>query len=150
MQQGKILRLKILYILLKCIIAFHNKYCNECFIYIYVHKFFKLGNLHYALKLINMYLVSLNTWNNFTKFYLISLTKQAALNAATKSMSVDLKPDGILVACLHPGWVRTDLGGSNAPMDVDTSVRSILATLNSLTEKQTGCFVQYDGKIVPW
>jgi len=65
-------------------------------------------------------------------------------------MSVDLKPDGILVACLHPGWVRTDLGGSNAPMDVDTSVRSILATLNSLTEKQTGCFVQYDGKIVPW
>ncbi|XP_018057045.1 PREDICTED: C-factor [Atta colombica] len=69
---------------------------------------------------------------------------KAALNAATKSMSIDLKADGILVVCLHPGWVRTDLGGSNAPMDVDSSVNCILNTLNSLTEKQTGCFVQYD------
>ncbi|XP_076755912.1 SDR family oxidoreductase sniffer isoform X1 [Xylocopa sonorina] len=75
---------------------------------------------------------------------------KAALNAATKSMSIDLKEDGILVTCLHPGWVRTDLGGSNAPMDVDTSVSNILNTLSSLSEKHTGCFVQYDGKILPW
>ncbi|XP_032685370.1 C-factor [Odontomachus brunneus] len=75
---------------------------------------------------------------------------KAALNAATKSMSVDLKADGILVTCLHPGWVRTNLGGSNAPMDVETSVGCILNTLNLLTEKHTGCFVQYDGKILPW
>ncbi|KAL0129269.1 hypothetical protein PUN28_004162 [Cardiocondyla obscurior] len=75
---------------------------------------------------------------------------KTALNAATKSMSVELRADGILVACLHPGWVRTDMGGSNAPLDVDTSVSSMLSTLNSLTEKQTGCFVQYDGKILPW
>ncbi|XP_014483074.1 PREDICTED: C-factor isoform X3 [Dinoponera quadriceps] len=74
---------------------------------------------------------------------------KAALNAATKSMSVDLKADGILVTCLHPGWVRTDLGGHNAPMDVETSVGCILDTLNSLTEKHTGCFVQYDGEILP-
>lgn len=76
--------------------------------------------------------------------------KQAALNAATKSMSIDLETDGILVTCLHPGWVRTDLGGSNAPMDIDTSVNYILDTLDTLTEKHTGCFVQYDGKILPW
>jgi NAD(P)-dependent dehydrogenase (short-subunit alcohol dehydrogenase family) len=65
-------------------------------------------------------------------------------------MSLDLKADGILVACMHPGWVRTDMGGSNAPMDIDTSISGILDTLNSLTEKQTGCFMQYDGKILPW
>lgn len=65
-------------------------------------------------------------------------------------MSVDLKPDGILAVCLHPGWVRTDLGGSNAPMDVDSSVSQIVNTMNSLTEKHTGCFVQYDGKTLPW
>jgi len=87
--------------------------------------------------------------NNDGGFYPYRCSK-AALNAATKSMSVDLKADGILVACLHPGWVRTDLGGSSAPMDVDTSVSCILDTLNSLTEEHTGCFVQYDGKILPW
>lgn len=87
--------------------------------------------------------------NNDGGFYPYRCSK-AALNAATKSMSVDLKTDGILVACLHPGWVRTDLGGKNAPMDVDTSVNNILNTLNSLTEKHTGCFVQYDGEMLPW
>lgn len=91
----------------------------------------------------------LTTLENKILSNLISYT-QAALNAATKSMSVDLKTDGILVACLHPGWVRTDLGGKNAPMDVDTSVNNILNTLNSLTEKHTGCFVQYDGEMLPW
>lgn len=65
-------------------------------------------------------------------------------------MSIDLKADGILVTCLHPGWVRTDLGGSNAPMDVYTSVSCILNTLNSLTEKDTGSFIQYDGKRLSW
>ncbi|KAL6264904.1 hypothetical protein P5V15_004998 [Pogonomyrmex californicus] len=89
------------------------------------------------------------TKNNDGGFYPYRCSK-AALNAATKSMSIDLKADGILVACLHPGWVRTDLGGNNAPMDVDTSVSHILDTLNSLTEEQTGCFIQYDGKILPW
>ncbi|CAL1683939.1 unnamed protein product [Lasius platythorax] len=87
--------------------------------------------------------------NNDGGFYPYRCSK-AALNAATKSMSIDLKTDGILVTCLHPGWVRTDLGGNNAPMDIDTSVNSILNTLNSLTEKHTGCFIQYNGKILPW
>ncbi|XP_012235737.1 C-signal [Linepithema humile] len=87
--------------------------------------------------------------NNDGGFYPYRCSK-AALNAATKSMSIDLRADGILVACLHPGWVRTDLGGNNAPMDVDSSVSHILDTLNSLTEKHTGCFLQYDGKILPW
>ncbi|XP_024946357.1 uncharacterized protein LOC107273264 isoform X4 [Cephus cinctus] len=77
------------------------------------------------------------------------LLAKAALNAATKSMSIDLKDDGILVVCLHPGWVRTDLGGKNAPIDVDTSIQGILSTLDTLTEAQTGCFLQYDGKMLP-
>ncbi|XP_076280772.1 SDR family oxidoreductase sniffer isoform X1 [Lasioglossum baleicum] len=75
---------------------------------------------------------------------------KSALNAATKSMSVDLKEDGILVTCLHPGWVRTDMGGANAPMDIDTSINDILNTLGTLTEEHTGCFIQHDGKMLPW
>lgn len=89
------------------------------------------------------------TDNNQGGYYPYRCSK-AALNAATKSMSIDLKENGILVICLHPGWVRTDLGGNNAPMDVDTSVTSILTTLNLLTQKHTGCFIQYDGKILHW
>ncbi|XP_046745008.1 C-factor [Diprion similis] len=75
---------------------------------------------------------------------------KSALNAATKSMSVDLQSDGILVACLHPGWVKTDMGTKNAPMDIDTSIKAILSTLQTLNKSHTGSFLQYDGKTLPW
>lgn len=75
---------------------------------------------------------------------------QAALNAATKSMSIDLKKDQILVAAMHPGWVRTDMGGNNAPLDVETSVQGILATIQRLGEQDSGRFLQYDGSELPW
>ncbi|XP_026742740.1 uncharacterized protein LOC113504571 [Trichoplusia ni] len=75
---------------------------------------------------------------------------KAALNAATKSMSVDLKKDNILVASLHPGWVKTDMGGKNAPLDVDTSVSGIFNTINKLGEGDTGKFLNYDGTQLPW
>ncbi|XP_022125290.2 C-factor [Pieris rapae] len=75
---------------------------------------------------------------------------KAALNAATKSMSIDLKKDEILVASIHPGWVKTDMGGKNAPLDVDTSIAGILKTIDNLSEKDTGKFFQYDGSELPW
>lgn len=75
---------------------------------------------------------------------------QAALNIATKSMSVDLKNDGILVTALHPGWVKTQLGGSNAPMDVDSSTSSIVKLLSELNEEHNGQFYQWNGKKLPW
>ncbi|XP_074106229.1 C-signal-like isoform X2 [Cotesia typhae] len=75
---------------------------------------------------------------------------KAALNAATKSMSVDLKEDGILVACMHPGWVKTDMGGSNAPMDIDSSVHNMVQTVLGLSEKDNGAFLRHDGTILPW
>ncbi|KPJ07991.1 C-factor [Papilio machaon] len=79
----------------------------------------------------------------------IILTK-AALNAATKSMSLDLKNNQILVACMHPGWVRTDMGGKNAPLDVDSSINGIFNTINKLGEGDSGKFLQYDGSELPW
>ncbi|XP_057321602.1 C-factor-like isoform X2 [Microplitis mediator] len=75
---------------------------------------------------------------------------KAALNAATKSMSVDLKDDGILVACMHPGWVKTDMGGGNAPMDVDSSVQNMIQTVLGLSEKDNGTFIRHNGTILPW
>lgn len=65
-------------------------------------------------------------------------------------MSIDLKKDQILVVSMHPGWVRTDMGGNNAPLDVDSSIQGIFETISKLREGDTGKFLQYDGSELPW
>lgn len=75
---------------------------------------------------------------------------KAALNAVTRSLSVDLQGHGILVASLHPGWVKTDMGGKNAPLCVEESVSGIINSILALSESQNGQFIQYDGKEIPW
>lgn len=75
---------------------------------------------------------------------------KTGLNAATKSMSIDLKSDKILCVSMHPGWVKTDMGGSKAPLDVETSCNKMVETLTKLTYKNNGGFVQWDGKELPW
>ncbi|KAF7286331.1 hypothetical protein GWI33_006060 [Rhynchophorus ferrugineus] len=75
---------------------------------------------------------------------------KAAINMATKSLSVDLKDQGILVTCIHPGWVQTDMGGSKAPLSVDTSCSGIASLVKSLEEKHHGKFFQYDGQELQW
>lgn len=83
-------------------------------------------------------------------FFFFIPSPQAALNAATKSMSIDLKGDNILCVALHPGWVKTSMGGPNAPLNVETSINDILNTLKSLNEKDNGSYLQHDGKKLPW
>lgn len=51
---------------------------------------------------------------------------------------------------LHPGWIKTDMGGSNAPLEVEDAVKSIVNTLESLTNNHNGGFYQYDGTQLPW
>lgn len=65
-------------------------------------------------------------------------------------MSLDLKNDGILVTALHPGWVKTQLGGNNAPMDVDGSTSCIVKLLRKLNEAHNGEFYQWNGKKLQW
>lgn len=77
-------------------------------------------------------------------------TSKAALNAVTKSMSVDFKNDKILVVSVHPGWCKTDMGGKGAPLEVEAAVSEMLKTLSKLGEKDSGTFIQYDGKPLPW
>ncbi len=50
----------------------------------------------------------------------------------------------------HPGWVRTDMGGAGADIDVTTSVAGIRSTLAGLTPAQNGSFLSYDGAVIPW
>ncbi|EDW82881.1 uncharacterized protein Dwil_GK10240 [Drosophila willistoni] len=77
-------------------------------------------------------------------------TSKAALNAATKSLSIDLQAQKIMCISLHPGWVRTDMGGSSAPLDVTTSTEQMVQTLIQMGEKHNGGFYQYDGEQLPW
>lgn len=77
-------------------------------------------------------------------------SSKAALNAAMKSAAIDLRSRGIVVAVLHPGWVKTDMGGPHAAVDVRTSVSGLRSVIDSLSLKETGRFFSYDGKELPW
>ena len=77
-------------------------------------------------------------------------SSKAALNAVVKSIAVDLADDGFAVAVLHPGWVRTDMGGPNGLIDAGTSVAGMVSVIDNLGRSNTGSFFNYDGTIIPW
>lgn len=77
-------------------------------------------------------------------------SSKAALNAATKSLSIDLAPEQIKVVALHPGWVLTEMGGPNALIDTTTSVSGMRKVIDGLKVKQSGDFIAYDGTLLPW
>jgi NAD(P)-dependent dehydrogenase (short-subunit alcohol dehydrogenase family) len=75
---------------------------------------------------------------------------KAAANKVVQGLATDLVSDGIAVAAIHPGWVRTDMGGSAADIDAATSVRGIAAVLDGLSLATTGRFVDHGGNELPW
>lgn len=75
---------------------------------------------------------------------------KCALNMLTKSLSVELAKSKITAIVMHPGWVKTDMGGPRAPLDDNTSVAGMISVIDGLTLRDTGSFLQYDGKKVPW
>ena len=81
--------------------------------------------------------------------YIYRSTK-AAGNMVMKSLAVDLKPMGIASTILHPGWVRTDMGGPNGLIDAPESVAGMRKVIEVLSLATSGRFVAYDGKIIPW
>ena len=81
--------------------------------------------------------------------YIYRSTK-TAVNMVMKSLSIDVQPAGIAVVTLHPGWVLTDMGGSNALIDTKTSVAGLRKVIESLNLSNTGKFIAYDGKEIAW
>jgi NAD(P)-dependent dehydrogenase (short-subunit alcohol dehydrogenase family) len=75
---------------------------------------------------------------------------KAALNKIVQALAADLESDGITVIALEPGWVRTPMGGPDAPLSVDESVSGILATVRALTIGDSGRFLDYRSHDVPW
>lgn len=77
-------------------------------------------------------------------------SSKAALNAAMKSIAIDNRHNEIAVLILHPGWVKTDMGGSNAPMEIPESVQKMRDTIANFSLTQSGAFLRYDGVTLPW
>jgi len=75
-------------------------------------------------------------------------SSKTALNQVIKSLSIDLSPQGIQVIALHPGWVRTEMGGPNGLIDTTESVTGLKSVMTS--EIKTGHFYNYDGSEIAW
>ena len=77
-------------------------------------------------------------------------SSKAGLNAVIKSLHYELVNRGIIVVALHPGWVRTDMGGLDAPVAIDSSARGLKTVLDTLEPSASGQFFDYQGKPIPW
>jgi NAD(P)-dependent dehydrogenase (short-subunit alcohol dehydrogenase family) len=75
---------------------------------------------------------------------------KAALNDEFRRRAPDWASRGVVAIVLHPGWVRTDLGGSSAPLSVEESVAGIRQLVSGLTESDHGRFWTWDGREHPW
>jgi NAD(P)-dependent dehydrogenase (short-subunit alcohol dehydrogenase family) len=77
-------------------------------------------------------------------------SSKAAVNAVMKSMAIDLAPRGIIAVPMHPGWVRTDMGGPKAPLSAEESASGMRRVIAGLTLDDSGRFLRYDGEELPW
>lgn len=74
---------------------------------------------------------------------------KAAVNRVMIAMAVDLK-DQVIVNLIHPGWVRTDMGGPNADITPEASAAGIRKVIASVTTADSGKFFKWTGEIHPW
>ncbi len=77
-------------------------------------------------------------------------SSKTAVNQVVKSLSIDLADRDISVITLHPGWVKTDLGGPNAEISTDESVSGLKSILQSAGLAQSGQFIEFNGNSIPW
>ncbi|MFP4228158.1 MAG: SDR family oxidoreductase [Salinivenus sp.] len=75
---------------------------------------------------------------------------KAALNMCTRLQAGALKSDGVVPVALHPGWVRTEMGGPNARLSTETAVSGMLDVIDDLSSEDAGRFLTYEGDELPW
>ena len=77
-------------------------------------------------------------------------SSKSAVNMVMRSIAIDLESSGIISVLLHPGWVRTDMGGPSGLISVEQSVSGMLSVIRAVTSADSGKFIAYDGQIIPW
>ena len=75
---------------------------------------------------------------------------KAALNAAGKSLAVDLQPRGIAVAILHPGYIRTEMTGHRGQITPAEAAERLIQRMDALNLENSGTFWHSDGSVLPW
>ena len=75
---------------------------------------------------------------------------KAAVNKFMRLASIDLKPQGIAIGLVHPGWVRTDMGGAKAHLSPEESARGCVAVTDALNIENTGGFWKWNGDTHDW
>lgn len=75
---------------------------------------------------------------------------KAKLNDNFRALAPSWSKKNIRAIVMHPGWVRTDMGGPSAPISVEESVRGMIQTIGNLGRQQHGSFLTWKGEIHPW
>ena len=88
--------------------------------------------------------------DNYSGRFYFYRSSKSALNSAAKSLSIDWKEDGISILILHPGWVKTDMGGDNAKLEIPDSISQMIKVINDLNLTNSGSFVNYTGEKLEW
>lgn len=83
-------------------------------------------------------MISKVNWNIF----------QTAVNSYTRALAGD--EERIISIALNPGWIQTDMGGSNAPLTVNNATEDIIKLISNLTKNDSGSFLERDGKNIPF
>jgi len=82
--------------------------------------------------------------------YYAYATSKAALNMVTRGIASELRPQRICVVAMHPGWVRTEMGGPNATFAPEEAARAIAKTVTELTFEKTSKFIERTGEEVAY
>ena len=76
---------------------------------------------------------------------------KSALNMISRSLSLDLSHVNVKVVAIHPGWVKTEMGGKNAPLTPEESIKNVLNVIQNFDAKQNnGCLIDYKGQKLPF
>jgi NAD(P)-dependent dehydrogenase (short-subunit alcohol dehydrogenase family) len=89
-----------------------------------------------------------STWP-FGGFYAYSSAK-AGVNKVIQTMALDLKGENIVVSMIHPGWVKTDMGGPQAEITAEESASGIRTVIAGLGAGDSGKWFKWNGDIHPW
>ena len=75
---------------------------------------------------------------------------KCGLNILSRRLAEKLRPRGVIVMSLDPGWVKTDMGGPEAPTEIDDAVRNITSTIERAGMDDAGSFLSSTGSRIPW